>query len=127
MAKCYFTGVSMMLEESFLLDFGPALNALKHLRHRTASVQRIIDQLSLRDEVEVFNAKEHKIETKKDRRLISKAVADTLASAYPEGRLFVSWQEWKARYKTETDSLKNEIQPEDTSIKPTLQAPSSYD
>jgi hypothetical protein len=106
MAKCYFTGVSITLEESFLLDFGPALNALKDLRLRAASIQRIIDQLGPRDEIEVFNVKQNKTETKKDRRLITKAVADTLAFAYPEGKLFVSWQEWKAVTKQKTIPFK---------------------
>jgi len=127
MARCYFTGINIQLEESFLLDFGPALNALKDLRQRAASVQRIVEQLSPSDDVEIYNAKKNKNETKRDRRLVSKTVAETLASAYPEGRLFVSWPEWRARFKPENSNLVIKTEPVDTGPVSITEAPSSYD
>jgi hypothetical protein len=124
MAKCYFTGVNMPLQESYLLDFGPAFNALKDLRLRTASIQRIIELLSPLDDVKVYNSQKSKSETKRDRRLVSKAVAETLAVAYPEGRLFVSWHEWKSRYKAENNLIHESRQP-GTSPPALIQASSS--
>ena len=127
MAKCYYTGVSITLENSFLLDFGRALSALKCLRQRAASIQRIIDQLGPYDDVEVYNGKKNQTETKRDRRLVSKTVAETLASAYPEGRLFVSWPEWRSRFKPENRNLINETEPVDTGSVSIMEAPSSHD
>jgi hypothetical protein len=55
-------------------------------------------------------------ETRRDRRLVSKAVAETLALAYPEGRLFVSWQEWKSRSRMENNIFIKELETKDNSI-----------
>jgi|WetSurMetagenome_2_1015567.scaffolds.fasta_scaffold08649_3 hypothetical protein len=127
MVKCYYTGVMIRLEESFLLDFARALNVLKGLRQRAATIQRIIDQLGPYDDVEVFSVKKNQIEPKRNRRLVSKATADTLAAAYPEGRLFISWPEWRARYKPEHILVNNETETDDPGLQSTMQIRTSYD
>ncbi len=97
MAKCFITGVELPLEETYLLDIGPAFRALRDLRKRAASLERLVEQLSPVDDVEVYNPQKHETTSRKDRRLISPSVANALSDTYPEGELFVTWPEWRSR------------------------------
>lgn len=97
MAKCFVTGVELPIEETYLLDIGPAFRALRDLRQRAASLERLVEQLSPLDDVEVYNPQKHETITRKNRRLISPSVANALSDAYPEEKLFVTWPEWRSR------------------------------
>lgn len=103
MAKCFMTGVELPIEKTYLLDVGEAHRALKHLRQRTASVERLIGQLGALDDVEIYDAKKHANITRKDKRLICESIAKALAEVYPEKTLFVSWGEWRNR-RTKAES-----------------------
>lgn len=97
MIKCFMTGVELPIEKTYLLDIGEAHRALKHLRQRTASVERLIGQLGALDDVEIYDVKKHQNITRKDKRLVCESIARALADVYPEKNLFISWGEWRDR------------------------------
>ena len=55
MAKCFLTGFEMDLENACILDRGGAKRALHSLKERLTAVERIVTQLSPKDEVQVFD------------------------------------------------------------------------
>lgn len=97
MAKCFITGVDLPLEEAYILDIGAAHRALRNLRQRGATIERLIEQLSLQDDAEAYDIKTHTRTTRKNRRLVSRSVAEALSVTYPEESLFIVWTEYCRR------------------------------
>ena len=97
MARCFITGVEVPLEETRVLDISAAYRALRDLRHRAASVERIIQQLSPCDDAEAYDPVKRERYTRRDRRVICPRAAEIMSAAYPEGNLFIRWNEWRAR------------------------------
>jgi hypothetical protein len=97
MAKCFITGVEMSLSDGYVLDISAAKRALLNLRQRTATLERLIQQLSPYDDTEVYDVRKHKPVTKKFRRLVTAQVAAALSAACPEATLFLSWNAATAR------------------------------
>ncbi|MGD0496829.1 MAG: hypothetical protein ABSC23_00170 [Bryobacteraceae bacterium] len=97
MAKCFFTGIEVDLENAYLLDRGAAKRALRSLKLRVAAVERLISQLNPKDNVEVFDRKSGGAKVRPQRRLVCRTVADALSASYPESPLFLAWREFTAR------------------------------
>lgn len=97
MAKCFFTGVEVALSETYLLNLGLSIRILRDLRQKTEVIERLLEQLGPRDVTEIYDSKKRKKILRKDRRLVSKAVAKVLSDAYPEKNLFINWMEWRGR------------------------------
>lgn len=97
MAKCFFTGVESPAQEMFVLDITAARRALRDLHQRVAAVERLIEQLNLKDDVAVYNIKRRQATTVRMFRLVNQRVADVLSSTYPWGKLFITWEEFQAR------------------------------
>ncbi|MBW2000309.1 MAG: hypothetical protein JRJ29_20420 [Deltaproteobacteria bacterium] len=99
MAKCFVTGIELPLSETFVLDIPVAYRILKDLRQRAEAIERLIEQLSPWDDVEVFDARKREMVDRKERRLVSPGVAKALASVSPENELFIPWPLWRERKK----------------------------
>jgi tRNA G46 methylase TrmB len=99
MAKCYLTGIEIPTEESFLLNIGVANQAVKDLRSKLGSLERLLSQLGPKDEVDIYSVGEGKKVTRKDRRLVCKSLADSLEAALPDSGLFMSWEEYRNQRK----------------------------
>ena len=97
MARCFITGVELPLRETRVLDISAAYRALRDLRHRAASVERLIHQLGPYDDTEAYDPAKKEIYTRRDRRLICPKAAEMMTAVYPEGKLFIRWEEWRAR------------------------------
>jgi len=97
MARCFITGVGLPIEDAWVLDLGPAYRIQREFRQRLASIDRLIEQLAPKDDVQVFNSKTRETVLMKHRRLVSSAVAETLAVTCLRDRLFVKWTVWRAR------------------------------
>lgn len=97
MPKCFITGVEVPLDNAYVLDLRAAHRALKDLRQRVAALERLIEQLSPKDDVEVHDNKTDTTRVRSDRRLVTETVARALCVAHPDGDLFVSWPEFRAR------------------------------
>ena len=94
MAKCFLTGIDLELENAWILDRGGARRALRNLQERLAAVERIVTQLSPRDDVQVFNQRTETAKSHPQHRLVSKTVAGALSASYPEAPLFVAWRDF---------------------------------
>jgi hypothetical protein len=55
MAKCFFTGIEIQLDDAFLLDRGNAQRAVRYLKQRLTALERLVQQLSPADEVQVLH------------------------------------------------------------------------
>jgi hypothetical protein len=97
MAKCFVTGVDLPLNNAYVLDIPAAYRALNDLRKQLASIDRLIQQLSPMDDAEVYDARKRETITRKERRLVSPAVAEVLSAAYSKEKLFMSLDDWRAR------------------------------
>ncbi len=97
MAKCFITGVELPLEMTHLLDIKVANRAVHALRQRLHAVEGLLKQFGTRDELEIYNPRQGKSFIRYDRRLVCEAVAQLLAEAYPEAKLFLSWPEYRER------------------------------
>lgn len=99
MVHCFMTGVECRFEDAFVLNRRQARELLDTLKDRTASLRRVIDQLSPLDEQEpneaVPAARRARFAPKKH-RLVCKAVADALAPGFPEVSLFMTWPQYQA-------------------------------
>jgi hypothetical protein len=99
MAKCYLTGIEIPTEESFLLNIGVANQAVKDLRSKLGSLERLLSQLGPKDEVDIYSVGEGKKVTRKDRRLVCKSLADSLEAALPNSDLFIAWHDYREQRK----------------------------
>jgi hypothetical protein len=97
MAKCFLTGIEMDIENACILDRGGAKRALHSLKERLTAVERIVTQLSPRDEVQVFDPRSKTTKPRSQNRLVSKSVAAALSASYPEAPLFITWREFTNR------------------------------
>jgi hypothetical protein len=87
MAKCFITGVDAPITEMYVLDTAAAYRELRSLRYRAATIDRLIDQLSPYDEVEVYNYSQHQIKIRRNRRLMTSAVAGALSQSFRDAHL----------------------------------------
>lgn len=97
MPKCFLTGIEIPMENAYLLDCGAAQRALRNLKLRVAAVERIITQLSPKDQTEVYDYKSKSTKVRPERRLVCQTVAAALSESYPESPLFVAWPAFKLR------------------------------
>ena len=97
MPKCFLTGIEIPMENAYLLDCGAAKRALRDLKLRLAAVERLVAQLSPKDETEVFDYKSKSVKVRPQRRLVCQTVAAALSESYPECPLFVAWPAFKTR------------------------------
>lgn len=97
MAKCFMTGVELSIDKTYLMDLAAAHRALKDLRQRVASMERMIEQLGVNNDVEKYDAQTRTMIVRKERRLVCEAVANAMAAVYPEKGLFITFQEWRRR------------------------------
>ncbi len=95
MPKCFYTGIEIPLEQCYVLDRGAAQRALIGLKQRSAALERVIAQLTPRDQGPVFDVKTHNTTVRANRRLVSRTVAEALSAACPEARIFLSWPDFK--------------------------------
>jgi hypothetical protein len=84
----------------YVLDTAAVRRALRDLQKRIAAVERLMQQLNVKDDAEVYNFRSHQSRTIKEYRLVSLTVADALSVAYPWEKLFIPWNEWLERRKT---------------------------
>ncbi|MEA2108388.1 MAG: hypothetical protein U9P07_03085 [Pseudomonadota bacterium] len=99
MAKCYLTGIEIPTEESFLLNIGVANRAIKDLRSKPGTLERLLSQLGPKDEVDIYSVGEGEKITRRNRRLVCKSLADSLEAALPDSGLFMSWHEYRKQRK----------------------------
>ena len=97
MAKCFITGIELPVVETSVLDISAAYRALRDLRQRVSVLERLIEQLSPKDDVDIYDVRIHDTVVRRDRRLVSPSVTQALSAAYPEGVLFITWTEWRSR------------------------------
>lgn len=97
MSKCFITGVEMNISNAYILDISAAHRAMRNMRQRMATLERLTQQLSPHDDAEVYDVRQNKHVTRKFRRLVSAQVAAALSAACPEETMFLSWDEWTAR------------------------------
>ncbi|MBN2683742.1 MAG: hypothetical protein JXR40_00550 [Pontiellaceae bacterium] len=97
MAKCFFTGTESPVQEMFVLDAAAAKRAVLDLRQRLVAVERLLSQLNVKDDVEIYDARASKTISIKKYRLVSGAVAEALSAGYPEAKLFMTWNAWQDR------------------------------
>jgi len=97
MARCYLTGVDVDLEDAFVLDLTVAHRTLRELRDRAATLERLITQLGGTDLVPIPNREGGAPWLRKDRRLVSRAMALALAAMAEDRDLFLRWADWRAR------------------------------
>ena len=99
MSKCFITGVEMNISKTYVLDISTAHRALRNLKARVSTLERLLQQLSPLDSALAYDVRQHKHVTRKFRRLVSAQVAAALSAACPEETLFFSWEEWNARQR----------------------------
>ncbi len=97
MAKCFVTGVVMPLNESYVLNIGAAYRALRDLKQRMNALERLLQQFGARDKVEHYNPRTKQCRIRLEHRLVSSSMARALSTAYPEGKLFITWSQLRAR------------------------------
>ena len=95
MAKCYITGIEIPVEEAYLLNIYVVNKTIRDLKSRFETIQRLLDQLGPKDEISFFSAVAGKQVNRMDRRLVCNAMAQSLAVALPEEKLFITWPEYK--------------------------------
>ena len=126
MAKCYFTGVEAPAQEMFVLDVAAARKALKDLRQRTSAVERLMEQLNVKDDEAIYDIKRRRSINIKVFRLINKGVAEVLSATYPWMEIFIGWDDFLMRRRMyrkmhekgkdiDTTHLKTELQADERS------------
>jgi hypothetical protein len=96
MARCYLTGLEIKLEDSYVLDRSAAQRLLRRLKQRLEVLQRLVDQFGAYD-VPADVRKADYQGSRKDRRILSRVIAESLGAAYPEVQLFIPWTTWRER------------------------------
>ncbi len=99
MAKCFITGVELVVTKSYVIDIPAAHRALRDMRQRTATLERLIKQLSPLDDIDIYDVRVHAHVKKKFRRLVSAQVATALSDACPDKAIFISWNDWLVKRK----------------------------
>ncbi|MCB1772458.1 MAG: hypothetical protein KDI88_02480 [Gammaproteobacteria bacterium] len=89
MAKCYMTGIEVDIEDAYLLDRRVALSHLGELKSRIRVLENLIRNLGPEDTVKI-RGKE-----RRQRRLVSKVIADALGQSFSYDSLFVPWPRFK--------------------------------
>lgn len=102
MITCFVTGVRCEINDAYVLNRREARDLLDRLKDRVASLRRVLEQLSPLDDVEArefamvpkhmnFSAKKH--------RLVCKAVANGMAPGFPEIKLFLTFEQYRANVR----------------------------
>lgn len=93
MAHCYLTGVQFPLDEGFVLNRREARHLARALQDRVNALQQLIEQLAGWDDTvpQPWPGRGHH---HRRHRMVCQAVAEALASAYPEKVLFRRWPEY---------------------------------
>ncbi len=102
MIHCYVTGVQCEINDAYVLNRREARNLLDRLKARVVSLRRVLEQLSPLDDMEAsefaavtkrmnFSAKKH--------RLVCKAVAKGMAPGFPEIKLFLTFEQYRANVR----------------------------
>lgn len=100
MIRCYLTGVECPQEDALVLNRREARALLDLLKDRTASLRRVVEQLSPLDEWEVSliaQAPRPAGIAPRRHRLVCKAVAEAMAPGFPEIQLFLTWPQYKSQ------------------------------
>lgn len=96
MFRCFLTGVEVELENAYVLNRAVLYRVLRGLKQRTESLERLLQQLGPQDEVIVRQLAGQPPVTKKNRRLVSKAVAEVFRAAAAEPDLFIPFTTFAA-------------------------------
>ncbi len=108
MAKCFITGMEVPIEKTYLMNLGAANQALKDMRRRVASLERMIEQLGANDDVEKYDVRLRTMIGRRERRLVCETVANAMAAVYPEKNLFIAFQEWRRRKEKISNSIRGQ-------------------
>lgn len=88
MLKCYITGIELNSETAYVLDIAKALQSMRTLKNKYDGIEKMINELGVRDNVEII-AKNRKRIKQSRRRLICKQLADAYVETYSEKNIFV--------------------------------------
>lgn len=99
MARCFLTGVDLVMEKAFVLDKAEAYRAARGMRNKLAALEKLIADLGVKEKVEFPDKRTGKIFSRFDSRLVCETVASALSATCAERKLFVRWPEWKASQK----------------------------
>lgn len=97
MVKCFLTGIEIHLSDSYVLQLGRARAVLKEIRQQVAALENIIEQLGPRDKVDFYCNKKNRFIQRREHRVVSKVMAESLNTVFPSARLLISWQEYIAK------------------------------
>ncbi|MFB3906042.1 MAG: hypothetical protein ACE15E_21570 [Acidobacteriota bacterium] len=127
MAKCYLTGVDLALTDAWVLDEGAARRALRDLRLKVATLERLLQELGQRDEVEAVDRESGSRFIRRDRRLVTVCVAKALSEGWPAITLFVPWPEWHERRPKPQSGTQTRETPVSSSKKQSPDGQTAYD
>ena len=96
MFKCYITGIELNSETAYVLNVAQIKRIMRELKNKYDGMQKIINELSVIDNVEIV-AKNGKRINQRRRRLLCKQLAEAYSETYSEKNIFVSWKDWVAR------------------------------
>ena len=99
MARCFLTGVDLVMEKAFVLDKAEAYRAAREIRNKLAALEKLIADLGVKEKVELPDKRTGKIFSRLDSRVVCETVASALSATCAERKLFVRWPEWKANQK----------------------------
>lgn len=97
MFRCFLTGVEIGIESAYVLNRTVLYRVIGGLKEKTATLERLLEQLGVYEEVIVRKAAGQPPVTKKRRRLVSKAVAEVLRAGFSEPDLFIPFTTWASR------------------------------
>jgi len=102
MINCFVTGVRCEMNEAYVLNRREARDLLDRLKDRVASLRRVLEQLSPLDDVEAREfamVPKHMNISAKKHRLVCKAVAKGMAPGFPEIKLFLTFEQYRANVR----------------------------
>lgn len=102
MITCFVTGVRCEINDAYVLNRREARDLLERLKDRVASLRRVLEQLSPLDDVETREfamAPKHMNFSAKKHRLVCKAVAKGMAPGFPEIKLFITFEQYRANVR----------------------------
>lgn len=106
MVNCYLTGVRLPIERALVLNRREASALLGVLESRVSTLARLIQQLGPLDELPE-TAPVAAGRARKRHRLVCPAMAEALAAAFPEARLFTPWPVYRGQVGARNASASN--------------------
>jgi hypothetical protein len=97
MAHCFVSGLQIEMNDALVLNVGAAWRVIRDLEGQASRLKRLVDQLGPKDRVQITSVNGKATLVRHHRRLVSRAVADAIATAWPQKNLFVPWTVWCAR------------------------------